>query len=163
MKIASRYLLPLEILMGVLMLSWGMSGWHGGGRLWEVLHKADLNHEWGFALCGVGLAQLVVSFGEWLAGRHWQNGTLLVTTRLRFWLALVSMVIWIYVCYFMLLERGAAGMVFSLSVQAPVAAIFAAWIAVSNLKVSVLLDPDVPTARLQRQFLAERERLVRDQ
>lgn len=161
MKIASRYLLPLEILMAVLMLSWGMSGWQGGGRLWDVLQKEQLNQQWGLALCGIGLAQLVISLCEWLGGRHWEPRLLLATTRARFWLALISVAAWIYVCYFMLVTRGAAGMVFSLSVQAPVAVIFAAWIAVSNLKVAVLLDPAVPTARLQRQFLTERERLVR--
>src|SRR6266478_4122542 len=102
MKIASRYLLPLEILMAIVMLSWGASGWIGGGRLWEVLHKASENQEWGYALCGLGFAQLTVSGGEWLLGRHWEPRRLLVTTRLRFWLAFISMTAWIYVCYFML-------------------------------------------------------------
>ena len=115
----------------------------------------------GLALCGLGLAQLAVSLGEWLAGRHWEPSLLLVTTRLRFWLAFLSMAAWIYVCYFMGTTHGAAHLVFSLSLQAPAAVIFAGWIGVSNLKTALLLDPKVSTVRLQRQILAEREQLVR--
>jgi hypothetical protein len=162
-KIASRYLLPVELLMATLMLSWGTSGWIGGGRLWNVLNQEDLNLQWGLALCGIGLASLSVSLAEWLAGRHWGPGLLLATTKARFWLALISMAVWIYVCYCIFMSRGAVIMVPSLSMQAPVAVMFSAWIAASNLKIAMLLDPKVPTNRLQRQILADRDQLVKGQ
>jgi hypothetical protein len=155
MKNASRYLLPLELFMAVLMLSWGVSGWLGGGILWNVLAAAGTNTEWGLSLCLVGLAQLLASGAEWGLGRRWGERALLYSVSVRFWIALVSVAVWIYVCKVMLTLPGGLE-VFALLVQAPAALLFAAWIGIGNRKMACLLDPAVPTVKLQRQILEER-------
>lgn len=160
MKIASRYLLPLELFMAVLMLSWGLSGWVGGGLLWKTLVKHGLNAEWGLVLCGIGAAQLVVCSLEGFAGRRWCSPRLLASVTARYWLAFASAVVWLYATYILVTLRG-ADVVFSLAIQAPAGVLFSAWIFVGNRKVGCLLDPAMPTKRLQGELLAEREDLLK--
>jgi len=157
MKIAARYLLPLEMFMAVSMFGWGLSGWKGHGILWQILaeHRQE-NFQWGVALCSVGLAQFAVTLGEWFFGKGWSNGSLLLIVRARFWLAFLSMIVWVYVCYFIFTTHGAIA-VLTLFVQAPTAAIFQACIGVGNLKVATMLDPSVRTTRLQRAMHDERQ------
>jgi hypothetical protein len=159
MKIATRYLLTTEILMACMMLSWGMSGWLWHGALSHALKQDGENATWGLALCGIGGLHLALSVGEWLFGQDWGNRALLISVRLRFWLAFVSMAAWIYVCYFMFTLHGAE-MVFSLSFQAPIAVLFSVGVAIGNRKIALVLDPNVPTQRLQREILAKREKLI---
>jgi hypothetical protein len=64
--------------------------------------------------------------------------------------------VWFYVCYF-LATSGAIGTP-SLVLQAPVALLFSLWIAVGNRRVAVVLDPELPTKRLQERILEERRR-----
>lgn len=160
MKIASRYLLPLELFTAVLMLSWGFASWVGGGLLWKTLLNHGLNTEWGLALCGIGAAQLAVCSIEWFAGRRWDCSRLLASVTVRYWLAFASGVVWLYATYILVTLRG-ADVVFTLAIQAPAAVIFSAWIFVGNRKVGCLLDPAVSTKRLQGEILAEREDLLR--
>jgi hypothetical protein len=77
MKIASRFLLPLELVIALLMVSWSISGWFGGGLLWVRLSEHGLNTEWGLSLCAVGVAQLAAAGTEWCFGRCWERRRLL--------------------------------------------------------------------------------------
>lgn len=159
MKIASRYLLPLELYMAVVLLSWGLSGWFGGGLLWKTLEKSGQNTEWGLALCSIAAAQLLLTAAEWCFGRRWPSPRLFACVTVRMWLALASTGVWIYVVYMMATLRG-ADMVFSLALQAPAGVLFSLWVLVGNLKVACLLDPSCPTENLKRTIQADRERLL---
>lgn len=162
MKIASRYLIPLELFMAVTMLSWGISGWIGEGLLWDLLARNAQNWEWGLTLCAIGLVQLAVTSIEWCRGRRWDARRLHVSVTLRFWAAFACVAVWLYVCFVMATTPDALA-VFSLVIQAPVALAFALWICVGNLKVACVLDPAVPTTRLQEQIRRERSQLLAEQ
>lgn len=160
MKIASRYLLPLELCLSLLLISWGVAGAAGHGLLWHGLAVQGVNVEWGVALCGIGLAQFSIGFVEWSVGKHWEARELHLSVTLRFWLAFVAAVVWLYVCYFMLVLKG-DGVLMSLALQAPIGFVFSIWICAGNLKTEVLLNPNVKTEGLQRTIIADRERLLR--
>lgn len=157
MKIATRFLLPLELFAGMVMLSWGVSGWLGGSGLWTMLAVHDQNLEWGLWLCGVGAAQFGAAAVEFVAGRDWRPRALLFAVSLRFWLAFLGIVVWCYVFFVVLTAERSPG-VLSLAMQAPLALAFSAWIAWGNRRVACVLDPAVSTQGLQRQILAERRR-----
>lgn len=157
MKIASRFLLPLELFTALLMLSWGLSGWIGGSGLWTMLKPSGQNTEWGLWLCGLGGAQLLAAGAESVAGRDWRPPALLVSVSLRFWLAFLGIVTWFWVCYVVFTTPGAPGL-FSLILQAPVALAASTWIAYGNRKVACVLDPGLPTRNLQTRILQERRR-----
>lgn len=157
MKIASRFLLPLELFSAVLMLSWGVSGWLGGGLLWNILSQHGLNAEWGLWLCGMGGAQLAAAGFEAWVGRHWAPSALLRSVRCRFWAGFGAIATWLYVC-FLLLTMPGAGEVFVLVMQAPAALAACVLIVTGNSRVMCLLDPEVPTRNLQSRILEERRR-----
>lgn len=158
MKIATRYLLPLEIFMALVMLSWGISGWAGGGVLWLTLQKTGQNTEWGVALCLVGLVQLATTLAEWCIGRRWANAHLQRSVSARLCSAFVSAVVWLYVCFTVATLPNSAQM-FVLWVQAPAGILFSVWIWAANFKAACVLDPSVPTTRLQREL--ERDESIR--
>jgi len=158
MKIATRYLLPLEICMSLVMLSWGLSGWAGGGQLWKTLERAGQTTEWGLALCLVGAAQLLVTLLEWFIGRRWPDSHILRSVSARLWSAFISASVWLYACYIVATLPEAWTMI-ELVVQAPVGIGFSAWIFFENMKVACVLDPRVPTQGLQRRLQIERQSL----
>lgn len=156
MKIASRYLLPIEMFLSIVMISWGLSGWVGGGLLWRTLHDHGMNDEFGVVLCLAGLVHLVVSSLEWFFGRRWSCAPLLASVTARYWLAFLAGVIWLYVGHIILTLKW-SGSVVALIIQVPAALVFLTWIFVGNRKTACLLDPTVPTKRLQGEICAERE------
>jgi hypothetical protein len=161
MKIASRYLLPVELLLSVLLLSWGLTGWIGGGLLWKTLHANGYNDEWGVMLCGIGGTQFAMAAIEARYGRRWPCSTLFYAVTARYWLAFLAGVLWLWILYMMLTVRGPSGTVLVLAVQAPACLFACAWIFFGNRKVACVLDPSVSTQRLQREILAEREEVLR--
>lgn len=157
MKIASRYLLPVEIMAAVIMLSWGIAGWLGRESLWKMLDALGLNDEWGLLFCGVGGLQLTAACVEMIFGLHWSPLKLFYMVTIRFWLAFCAMAVWTYACY-AILVMPAAPHICSLAIQAPALFLCSLWIAYGNRKVSTVLDPSVPTRKLQREILEQRRR-----
>lgn len=156
MKIATRYLIPLELFMAAVMMTWGLTGWKGGGALWHALNAQGLTTTWGTALCGLGLLQLAVTLFEWQAGCSRLERWLMRIVYARAWLGFFSLVAWWYALYFALTMVPGIDV---LKLQAPIAAAFSAWAWLGNLKVALVLDPAVPTETLQRNILIERQRV----
>lgn len=162
MKIASRYLLPLELFLSILVVSWGLSGWLGGGLLWKALREYGLNDEFGVVLCATGLLQFIAAALEWFWGRRWDCSRMLTSVRARSSLGFVSVVIWVYVVY-TVLTLPSTGVAWSLTVQAPAALLFQGWVFVGNYFTACVLDPDTPTERVKAQLRAERAAALRDE
>lgn len=160
MKIASRFLLPLELFMALVLLSWGLSGWIGDGPLYLALAEQDQNTEWGIALCGIAGMQLLTSLAEWLLGRRWENRWLLISVNARWWSGFLSMAVWLYVGYLLAIMHGAS-MGYSLGLQALGGFAFSAWIIWENSLVGCLLDPQVPTSRFERTMVMDADALRR--
>jgi hypothetical protein len=160
MKIASRFLLPLELFIALVLLSWGMSGWFGAGPVHRALLVDGDNFWWGVSLCTIALGQFAVPLLELLFCRRWDNLDLLLCVTVRHWLGFVAAVAWLYVCYFIVAVMGWE-VAYSLGLQAFAGVVFSIWIWVENQKVALMLDPDVPTEGLQRARCAERHELLR--
>lgn len=159
MRNASRFLLPLEMFTAILLIFLGIDGWVGYSPLWAALASFDKNLEWGIALCGLGLVQLSVAFLEWHVGREWADRAIFRSVIARKWCGFLAVVAWLYVCYLMLIARGTDTPLMP-ALTAPVAVLFAAWICIGNLKVGCLLDPNVPTARLEAAMIVDRKKAL---
>lgn len=160
MKIASRLFIPLELLLAGTILSWGLSGWVGGGALFRDLSLDGRNLEWGLMLCGVGLAQIILGGMEWVIGRRWENERLMRCVYARCVLAFVATVVWLYMLFFISTAANRE-ISFALWLQAPMGLLFSAWAFVGNYKVACVLDPEVPTVGLQKTIMMERSQLER--
>lgn len=159
MKIASRYLLPVELLTSLFLVSWGLLGSVGGGVLWRTLQADGLNEEWGLVLCGVGGAQFLVAALEGYYGRRWPDCKLFFSVTARYCLAFLAGVCWIWLAYMLITLHRPALLMLAIPAPACLAACF--WIFFGNRKVACLLDPTVPTSRLEREILEERADLAR--
>lgn len=159
MKIASRYLLPLELLLAILLISWGVSGWLGRGTLWQSLFIVQENKNWGVFMVTIGTFQLASSVTELAIGRRWCNRLLLTNVSLRCVGAFLASSIWIYVCY-LLIVAPATGLVVSLCIQAPCCLVLNCLVYAGNLKVRYVLNPDVPTSQLEQTIVLARDKYI---
>lgn len=173
MKVASRFLLPVEMLLGLYTLLWGLSGLgvFGACTLYYSLLALDHNLEWGLALGFFGLAMMLVAAVEWFFGRMPTRPMLFgplwllaLMVELRHWLS-DPRTVYLFVsaratiAFFMCgVWIAAAAIVFTsptlltIAVLYPAAALHVAasfWIYHANLKVKYALDPALPTSTLQ--------------
>lgn len=158
MKIATRHLLLLELYMAMTMVVWGISGGIGGGALFLFLGHTGQNAEWGVTLCAIGALQFLIAGAEWSFGRGWSDQSLQWSVSARFWASFLSVAVWVYVCQVVIAEP-AARQAWALTLQAPMSVIFAVISCWMNRQAACLLDPSVPTHRLQRKLMDERMHL----
>jgi hypothetical protein len=149
MKYATRYLLPIEIVMAVGLVSWGCSGGFGGGALWAELRKLNINEVWGFWLIGVGAV-----------GKRWRDEMLLLSIKMRMSCLFFATVIWFYICY-LAIQISGNGFVIPMMVQAPAALLFSIWAYVGNARIKCVLDPDIPSYNLEQRLAQERMSFMR--
>lgn len=148
MPVASRYLLPLELLMSLQAIAWAISGGFGGGALHQLLAPRGENLTWFFVLGGTGFVMLALTSIEWVYGRHWPLPRLLAWVSARAVAAFLMAVIWTYALFVVIvLDRDA--IVYVLIMMAPVNGLFSWWSYVENLKVRYALDHRQPTQKLR--------------
>ena len=155
MKAASRFLLPLEIYLGLTMFAWGLSGGLGRGYLFKLLQSIGDNEAWFWTLCAIGGAQMGMAMLEWVAGKRWPLWTtqawppsVHVSSSLRASLAFVAGMVWLYVLKLVVSVPGMAHITV-LAIMAPVSLLFCCWVFVENLKVRYALDPRIPTSTMR--------------
>jgi len=155
MKAASRFLLPLEIFLGLTMFGWGLSGGFGRGFLFKLLDQLGDNLSWLLVLCLVGSLQMLWPMFEWLCGRRWPLWTIQrwppsvhFSSSLRCAIAFVAGFIWLYICKLMLDVEGMRNITV-LALQAPTSFLFCVWVFVENLKVRYALDPQISTSTIR--------------
>ncbi len=155
MKAASRFLLPLEIFLGLTMFAWGLSGGFGRGFLYKLLLGIGDNAAWLIALCVVGGMQMLWPMFEWICGRRWQLWTtrpwppsVHFSSSLRSVVAFLAGCVWLYVCVLMINVDGMRHIAV-LALQAPTSFLFCVWVFVENLKVRYALDPQISTSTLR--------------
>lgn len=168
-KIASRYLLPLELYMAATMISWGISG--GGflvpaGKLFEAINAADTvdswldsNVWWGIGLCAMGGLQLIVTAAELFAGRRWVPTLIFVSVSMRCIAAFFSTVAWIIVLYTQV-KTPAMHAIVSMWFQAPLSIIMNIAAYGGNLKVRNVLDATIETSSLEEKIIHKRRNLI---
>lgn len=149
---ASRYLLPMEMYMGLTSIAFGFSGGIMKGYLWSVLAGRGENLAWMTVLCVVGLMQFTMAAVEWFLGRHWSvwsPATFRLTVHrsvfVRAVCSFLSVAMWVYVVSTLAASDGTRS-VGALWFVSPSSIIFSAWAFYENQKVYCAIDPHYDTA-----------------
>lgn len=154
MKIASRYLLPIEIFIGLQLVTWGISGWFGGGSVHDALAAKHECMIWGVSLISVGSFMFLTALTEACVGRYWRNQLIMRSVSLRCIAAFLAVVAWFYM---LSLALSITSTTFSMLLQAPLGVIFSCAVYYGNYKVRYVLNPLTSTTRLQREIMEERQ------
>ena len=148
MPVASRFMLPVEMLMGWLMFATGLVGGIGQGTLYHALRERGDNTSWLVLYGAIGLAQTTVALVEWAKLRRAGETTILRVVRQRSFLNAVAALGWMAAFCWLILE-GLARTSMMLMMIAPIVCAFNAWAYKENQKVTYALDPAHPTSNLQ--------------
>jgi len=147
MRVASRFLLPLEIFLGLLSISWGVSALFMNGALHSILESIKVDREYGGVMIVVGSWMMLVGLTEWIAGYRWCEKYLHVAVSCRAAAAFVTCLAWSYNGYLFWtigLHHTAAALV----IQTPMVIGACVFIYIENLKVRYALDARYSTPNL---------------
>ena len=152
--LTSRGIAPMEIVVGLFMLNWGLSGIgvFGPGPLYRSLLASGYMVAWGALLCTIATCIVAVAACDALCGRHWSDRAVMRSAWLRAWLATLAIITWVWVAN-SLLKTGAVSGVGALYGHLPVFLLAHAWAAGQNILVKVVADDrieTVPGYRLKR-------------
>lgn len=147
MRVASRFMLPTEILLGWLTVVAGVAGGWGEGRLHILLALRGECAMWAGTFMSLGAAAIIVGAVEWLFLRGASQTTIMWATRIRSAIAFCGAVLWAAASGWLVADGLAAHAVLLL-LLAPIAMTFNAWTFWENQKVTYALDPEHPTSRL---------------
>lgn len=149
---ASRFLCPVEMLLGLCSVAWGLSGGMLQGHLWNVLALRGENGSWMFVLMTVGGLQFAIALIEWVFGRKWQtwSPSMFVMTVhrsvfMRAALSFLTLAMWVYIVS-TLCDSDGTRSIGALWVMSPTAIIFSIWTFYENQKVYCAIDPHYNTA-----------------
>lgn len=150
MRYASRFLLPLEMMLGLYTLIWGLSGGGqlGQGALYFALLATEHNFVWCVALGTAGMATFLVTLLEWSIGRRFTPCQIHKCVSARACLAFVMVGTWIGAAVVL----STAPSMDRIAIILPAAAMhvaFSFWVYVENLKTRYMLDDKIPTSTLQ--------------
>lgn len=149
-KVASRFLLPLEMYLGITAVSWAMAGGFGHGPVRQLLAgggHAYLDDVWLVTLSAVGIAQIAAASLEWVQGREWELTGIWRSARIRLSIAFVSMLIWLWVLK-MLTDLGSFDITLGLALISPATVMMQGWAAWENYRVRLAADNSIPTSTM---------------
>jgi len=146
MKAASRHVLLAEMILGSMLLAFGMCGAIDNGSLHVMFKKGAYNIEWVLPLA-LGLFQFLIAVREWCYGRRWELIKVQGSVVTRGVLAGGCAVVWVYSFKEFFFSPTPYSLVILLIV-APVAVGINLYSVVQNRKVWVALNPDIHTSTL---------------
>lgn len=152
--LSSRGVASMEFIVGLMMMTWGVSGLGitGSGPLHRSLAASGLMLPWGLLLCTIGCAMSIAAAADALFGRQWPERAVMRSAWLRFWVSTAAMITWVWVAN-SLLKTGMVIGAGALYWQLPVFMFAHAWSAGLNILVKVVADDRIATApeyRLKR-------------
>lgn len=146
-KVASRFLLPLEIFQALHLIALGITGGLAHGALFRALERTQSNQAWLILFVSAGLPLLFTGLYEWFFLRHANRQMVFKSVGARAGLSLYGGVLW--VCALIIIAaEGAARSTMLLVTIAPISIFFHAWCFRENLKVRYALDPNRSTSKL---------------
>jgi hypothetical protein len=155
-RFATRFLLFGEFILGWLSMAWAISALIGTGDWWRALNAGG-SITWAWGLLTIGVAQWVVAASEFFEGRAWNDERLHAFCETRHILAVLATIGWFALMYKFILSNSI--------VTAPAIYLQAAMIVggnivvlVNNKRLSVLLDPSIPTDQLRARLIDARAR-----
>lgn len=156
-KHATRYLIPVELLVYAMLFVLALGGAFGSGLLHETLLDRDESVTWFLVIGSISLTAFGVSLSEWLWGSDWEDRQLRRWLILRKWAALLGMVICSYALFTMIqTPRGLH--VFVVAWGAAVMGVFLGWSWWVNFRAETVLDPKLPTSHLEDTLASRRTR-----
>jgi hypothetical protein len=148
-KVASRFLLPLEMYLGLSTLAWGLSaGGLGRAGVQILLDEPGAAAAWVVALVLLGAVQAGVACAEWLVGRYWPQWRVVQCAKLRTGIAFINFCVWLWILK-SVLAAPTADQVPILVFHAPLTVYFLGWVFVENFKVRLAADERISTSTLQ--------------
>lgn len=161
LKMASRYLIPMEMLIAIVLLSWGIAGWLCEGSLNESLReKGGISVlAWGIVLCLVAIFQFMSATIEWLYGRRWSRCMLLRFLHLRSMAAFLSMTAWVFAFYTVVTIPYKPAIFFTILIQCVAGFGFSMWSFIGNERARVVIDPFIPTSNFEKTIMVERSQV----
>lgn len=154
-RYATRYLIPLEVAIYVQLVVLAVAGSWPESALANVLLLRGENLSWSLIVGSVGVAGLMVSIAEWVAGKHWANGQLRKALTARKWLALLAAILWSYALYTML-EAPQGWRMVDVVLEAVPMGLLSLWSWWANYRTECLLDPSLKTDRLEQAIGTKR-------
>lgn len=155
-KLASRYLIPLELFLALMIVSWGIAGSLCDGNLRSALMADGQHIWWGLFLISTGLFQFVPASIEWIIGRRWDTKTLLLFLRIRSIGGFLGMSAWVYALY--IVVSMPSNILPTVLIQCLSGLLFTAWSFVGNERARVVGEPNIATSNFERTIIIERQR-----
>lgn len=153
-RFKTRYLLPLEMCVGLHLFCMGVAGSWNGGAVREAVEASGSPAVWTAVMVALGLAALLVAMLEWFGGALWENGTLRRVLNARKWLSLLAAIAWSFAVYTMLRPE-TDGLIYVILASVPMSG-FALWSWWVNYRTECVLDPSLKTSQLERELEAKR-------
>lgn len=155
-RFATRFLLAAEIVLGFVSLSWALAALVGSGSWTAVMAKSSGMVEWAYILGIVATGQLSVAVTEMCCGRNWSDHALMYFAEARHVFAFVSILAWA-VLLFAYWKSPDSIRAVALLMQAAFLILANGVVMVNNKRLSVLLDPKIPTEQLRKRLLEARD------
>lgn len=149
-KVASRFLLPLETFLGFVLISWAVHASFGNGYVTQLFGELGEAGAWTSIGAAAGIVQLGAALIEFLFGRHWpeyspgKTLTIHNSVMVRIWGGVLSVVAWSFAIKLVYQQQQALALL-SLTMIAVAAILFSIWTIVENWRVRSAVDPRVPT------------------
>lgn len=156
-KFRSRYLLPMEMALAVVVFVLGIGGAFGHGRLSALLAARQDTLEWALVLGGAGAVWLAVAVAEWFLGLSWEIEKIRIAVRLRMICSGAACVGWL-LCGYVLADGGRGGQYLVFIMLTPPMFALCVWSWYVNYRTDCLLDPNLDTTKLEKRL---EERLSR--
>ena len=152
-RFATRFLLFGEITLGWVSASWAVSGLWGAGEWWKTFNTGGVSW-WAWGLLSVGLAQFGIAGVELVKGRAWVDETLRLVSEARHIIGVIAGITWISMAahFFQTYPIFAPAIL----MQALMLVVGNSIVAINNKRLSVLLDPKIPTEQLRARLLKSR-------
>lgn len=149
-KVASRFLLPLEAFLGFVLITWAVHTSAGNGYITQLFVDAGEARSWTVIGLIAGMLQLGAAALEFLFGRHWPEfyarhlaPTIYRSVSIRIGAGLAAILAWSYAFKFVIDQQAAS--LLSLTLTAIGAILFTAWTIAENWRVRSAVDPRIPT------------------
>jgi len=155
-RFATRFLLFGEFILGWLSMTWAISALIGTGDWWRALSGGS-SAFWAWGLLTVGVAQWTVAASEFFEGRAWTDERLHAFCETRHILGVLSAIGWFALMYKFVLNNSIATAP-AIYLQAMMIIGSNVVVIINNKRLSVLLDPGIPTDQLRARLIDARAR-----
>src|SRR3990167_7670083 len=154
-RFASRFLLPMEMLLGWISIGWVIGGLLGRGVFADAVARSEISSFFFLLLACWGIALVMVARLELILGRSWGDRTLRWSCESRAYLGWIGLMLWFIVVY-LLVQFPVFRQVLSFMWSAPAMMLGCGAMAWHNSRTAILLNPRISTECLKARIIQER-------